>query len=234
MRVAAALVCLLLPVVVQAQTNTGTTLRGYVVDADGKPVPYVHVSEAASERYVVSDGNGWFVLALPIQRAQSISARRIGYRPLEMQLGSRSEQEKLLRLVLGEGTPALRTAGALNGYSELLDRSGYYRRMAVAIDGTFMTPDQIRRRDSNGTVGLLRGVAGINVVSRGSGQVRPSVARSNSGCTLGVVMDGKRAADETLPSSVSGAMEIYPNAAAVPEEFRQHVNGCGLVVIWGS
>lgn len=234
LRVAATLVCLLLPSIVQGQANTGTTLRGYVVDNEGKPVPYVHVSERVTERFVVTDADGWFVLALPIQRAQAISARRVGYQPLDMQLGSRSDQGKLLRLVLGAGASAARTAGEPNGYSESLDRAGYYRRMAIAIDATFMTPEQIKRRDSNGTATLLNDVAGVNVVSKGARQGRSSVATSDSGCTLGVVVDGKRAGDETLPPSVTGAMEVYPNATTVPEELRHHANGCGLVLIWGG
>jgi len=232
------LACLLLATVAataaSAQSvNTGTTLRGYVGDTEGKPVPYAYVFERTAQRFVVSDADGWFVLALPIQRAQAIGTRRIGYHPLETQL-SQGDREKLLRLVLTPGAPATRPSGKPGGYDESLDRTGFYRRMALASNATFMTVEQIERRSSRETASLLDNVAGIDVISRGATPARSSIARSGSGCTLGVVIDGRRAEDETLPAAVSGALEIYPSAAAVPEEFRHHAKGCGLVLIWGG
>jgi len=216
----------------QPQPRGSTTLRGHVVDTAGKSVPYVYVYERTTERFVVTDPEGWFILALPAQRQPAISARRIGYQSLDMQLDPKSDRGKLLRLVLMPGTDAARGPSRPTGYSESLDRFGYYRRMTQAIDATFMTSDQIARRSSNETVTLLDDVAGINVVSRGGSRAKSSIAVSNSGCTLGIVIDGRRVEDQALPPSVSGAIEVYPRAAAIPEELRHQAKGCGLIVIW--
>ena len=61
--------------------NTFTLLQGFTEDLDGKHVPYVSIVFQNSQTFILSDANGQFSYALPLQWEDSVQVQRIGYKP---------------------------------------------------------------------------------------------------------------------------------------------------------
>jgi len=117
---------------------------------------------------------------------------------METTVSSNSVGQAPLRLVLSAVVRALDPVtidASSGGYNEYLDRSGYYRRMAHAIDATFITSQQLTQRNPTEITQMLRNVSGVRIVSMGGMKrgVKNSVPLGRGGlCVLGLVVDGKR------------------------------------------
>src|SRR5206468_830248 len=108
--------------------------------------------------------------------------------------------------------------------------------------GTFMTPEDVRRRNPSYVSDMLRNVSGIEVVSPRPGQSTIVSTRSmsmNGRCTMNVFVDGTRqymSGGMTIEDVVAGpemaAMEVYPSASEVPQEYIVNGSDCGAIVIW--
>ena len=126
---------------------------------------------------------------------------------------------------------------------------GYKRRLNMGL-GTFITREDVERRNPNLVTDMLRDVPGLQVTGSGSG-LRPTVRIGRSAgynCTTQIFVDGFlvnrrtgygqgfrpddiRIDDVVTPGSVEG-IEIFRGLSTVPAEFLSPDADCGVIAIW--
>jgi hypothetical protein len=86
------------------------------------------------------------------------------------------------------------------------------------------------------TLGLVIDGQRIETASPGNESVQPRMRTSIAG---GMPSTQARSSavitesiDDLVPVNMIGAIEVYPSAASVPNEFNHHTDGCGLIVVW--
>ncbi len=122
-----------------------------------------------------------------------------------------------------------------------LEKSGFNQRMSSGF-GSFITPDEIRRRNPSYYSDLFRNTPGLVLVGGGS-MSGTEIQMSNasirgSTCTPPVYVDGIQVVTDFggLESAVDihqiAAIEVYTRASNVPSEWGGTNGGCGVVLIW--
>jgi hypothetical protein len=116
---------------------------------------------------------------------------------------------------------------------ERLHGVGFMSRMQ-ALSGTFITREEIVKRNPRNTSDLLRRIPGFRVSEMGEVSAPRSTQTLCSGVDYfidGVHADGSEIAF-VLPRAVAG-MEVYSSAAAVPIQYQLAAQPrCGVVLIW--
>lgn len=248
----------------------GASLKGIVVDGEGNPVPFAYIS-ADNGASTVSGVDGQFALRnAGTSRNLLISARRLGFAPTRQSI--LLDSGAFIRLALNPlpaGLPDVEVRAEPGGYDEYLDRSGFYRRVAKAVDGTFINREKIDKRNPSELSAMLTDVRSVRVEREYGKRGKSTYVLGRGGvCTMGLVVDGQRieinspsnesvqarirsplsrgtpstqprggagiteSIDDIVPVNMIGAIEVYPNAAAVPNEFSHLTDACGLVVVW--
>jgi hypothetical protein len=186
-------------------------VRGVVSDLDGHPVPYAYVS-ASPGHSTVTAVDGTFELRSVAASTSILSFRRIGFTPTQSEIPTSAGKVVTIAIKLSPLPNTLATVevrGNLDGYDEYLDRSGYYRRVAKAISGTFIGYEQIERRNPSQLTSLLTDVKGVRVERQyGKGGNKSYVVGRGGLCALGLVVDGQRV-EVANPSNESLQPRIY-------------------------
>ncbi len=245
-------------------------LSGAVVDSFGVPISYAYVSSANTSA-TVTNSTGQFTLKVESRNGTVIlGARRIGYSPVQMTIRTDSLGGRPVRIeMLPIATQLNRVVVTSNadGYHEDLDKAGYYRRLGRAIDGSFISPREVERRNPSSVTQLLGSATGLRILSGNGKAGKNNIPLGRGGmCAMGLVVDntnrkynkpsveslrpripgnngrsvtalhnppgGTETFDDMIPPSQVLAIEVYPSASSVPNEFQHHVDGCGLVVVW--
>ena len=114
----------------------------------------------------------------------------------------------------------------------------FERRRALGR-GTFITRDDVVKRNPLTLADMLRAVRGLTVRSAG-GRTELRFARANAriagpDCPPEIWIDGARAFDATVdevrPDEVEG-IELYRSLGQIPAEYLSRSSACGLVLIW--
>jgi hypothetical protein len=105
--------------------------------------------------------------------------------------------------------------------------------------GTFITREQIQKKNPRVTTDLFRTVSGIKLL-RESGT--PTVVSTRLGstayCPVRYYIDGAsyplygQSIDTMIQVADIGAIEIYPGGATVPPQFGGRESACGVIAIW--
>lgn len=211
-------------------------VKGTVRDASGAPVEGAQIFVAGSQMRGESGAGGEFVLAKASAGSLKIHARRIGFHPdsvtVNVLAGESVPAEITLRRLAVELSPVV-----ILGRKELTGRmAGFYQRQSRG-GGTFITREQVEKRNPMNMTDLFRMVPGARVESRGfNNLVRFRGAR----CAPLTWLDGSPLyagefdLDAVDPRSFEG-IEIYNGAAAVPAEFQGNRNlssACGTIILW--
>ncbi len=172
-------------------------ITGTVTDITGEPVPYAHVSAAGVGLHAVTGKTGAFRLGLSIGDTPiALSIRRIGFKPHDTTLVGGNVGLGPVTIVLSKAVATMDTVrirARAGSYDEYLDRSGYYRRSALRIDGSFIPYEAIEKRNATELSAVLRDVNGVRVVSRQGRAGKGNFVLGRGGlCALGVVIDGQR------------------------------------------
>ena len=190
-------------------------VRGVVLDsATGLPL---RASVAVyRERELIAqantDSSGYFELSARIPA--SLEVKRVGYRPLRLQLSVALRLDSLvipLRATL-TSLDTVRTSATLT--SPTLAKTGFYERER-RYHGTFWDSTQVNRNHPSTLVQLLR----------------PYL----KGCTM-IFVDGvafTRLSD--VPIATVAGIEIYPSNASAPMQFFNRIESmrrCGSIVVW--
>lgn len=248
-----ALATLVLAAPVTAQDDDTVRLVGHVVtDRDQAPIERVVVTVVdpdgndLTESY--TDAEGRFTLLVDENPGTvKLRAQRLGYAtvlspPLHIEGFTTMTVEVRLSPEAVPMAPLEVVSGRQKPTSFKLD--GFQRRRELGL-GSYITRDDIERRNPSHVSDLLRTLPGIQLSSSGTG--------SNAVVTMdrGVNLRGRCAAqiyvdefhvnraggwtfridDVVSPGDVFG-IEVYRGLATVPAEFLSPQADCGVVVIW--
>jgi len=183
-----------------------------------------------------TDASGRLVLASLPAGDFVVIARRFGFLP----------DSQRARLAV-DGTAAigfrLRTSAhmldtALVQGAALRDKMVDFERRRASGHGTFITRDEIDRRNPIALADILRTVRGLTVrTSGGRTEIRfvRANARVDADCPPEMWIDGARTfgatVDEFDPAEVEG-IELYRGLGQIPAEYLSRTSACGLVLIW--
>ena len=189
----------------------------------------VRVVDAAA--IVVTDSAGHFELSHLPAGTQVAEVRKLGYT-----LGR--AQAELRRGRSTELDIRLSRFASLDSVRILAQRTHYraFEENRRHGSGTFLTEEQIAKRNPSYTSDLMRGARGMRVIGAGMDarvvSVRRSMSTSGGSCAVNVVIDGMQHMDINMvePADI-GAMEIYAGASTVPVEYASG-SPCGAIVIW--
>jgi len=102
--------------------------------------------------------------------------------------------------------------------------------------GTFITAEDIKRRNPVALGEVLRGIPSISIKGTGYDPQIPTSTRSSK-CPLQVVLDDVLLPPSTdlatliEPSAVMG-IEVYSGPATAPLQYKSAKAGCGVILIW--
>jgi len=166
-----------------------------------------------------------------------LELRALGYAPRRALVDLAASQELTVDLALEEfptTIDTLRVFGAAPAGGDAL--AGFARRRALS-QGVFLDPEGVERRRPLNFSDLVRGIAGVDVVTIDG--ARAIAMRSLAGdgtCEPELVMDGVRVLrydsdiDHLIPASIVRALEVYPRRIQAPPEFQ--APDCGTIVVW--
>ncbi len=170
------------------QGQSQTVVR--VLDADSLPIPYALVSmRGGTER--LADSLGIARLTTNLADSARVAVRRLGYAPFIGTLARNATGEFVVRLErVQRELDAVRTVASRNSP---LVRSGFYDRMQRvqdgAITGTFITPEELERRNPSFLSQILQGVTSVRIRKTPDGS---AFAMGRGDCPMEVLVDGMR------------------------------------------
>jgi outer membrane receptor for ferrienterochelin and colicin len=200
---------------------------------------------------VEADTLGQFVVVAPMAGRYRIRIEALGFETLllgPIGIGLRSNE------VLAELTPSPVPLDAVSAKADArtpkLAQVGFYDRMTRNV-GHFLERSAIEKRGPRYTSDLLRGIAGVRVVMRGSsadvrlrsGGLTSFNARPGMQCLPPVFVDGILVShgnqrpeerfdlNTLLPQDIE-AVEIYAGPARVPPQFGGANAACGVILVW--
>ncbi|WP_419935864.1 carboxypeptidase regulatory-like domain-containing protein [Candidatus Palauibacter sp.] len=217
-----------------------------------KPVVAAAVSVADDEAVAETSRSGGFVLSGVPVGEHELSVRHMGYAHLTHSVtvlrGTTTEVEIGLSPDPVKMAPLVATATR----SRRLEIRGFYERQhwgELVGGGTFLTAEDIERRNPNRITHMIAETPGIRLGECGFRHntcklfsSRLSDGFTNTGCQMNVYLNNtlviRRGAlhqqplnDLVLPGEIDG-IEVYRGASSVPGEFAGSDSRCGVVVIW--
>lgn len=223
----------------QSQEQPRGSILTIVTDSSGNAVPQAEVSINDVSVAGVTGPEGRVELFRVPPGRRILRIRRLGYREriLSVDVGSsgRSEARAIMlpiaavleRVVVRNSTEKPARLAGTGRFDE------FYSRRARE-SGTFLTREDIDKRDPGRTIDLFHAIPGIRVTYRG---ITPLISFAR--CKTGVqyFIDGQRLNDGFTeitglhPNQIE-AIEIYHGLASVPPQFIPRPSDCAAVVIW--
>lgn len=214
------------------------TLAGTVTDTAGIPIAGVRISLGEGPVLTNSDDQGKFRIYGIGIGVTSVSARRLGFLPVQVAVEISANQMAEVRIRLTPLAGALPSVVIRPGrvtYSGRL--AGYYSRLEKKSSGYFISREDIDREKPSHTTQLLQHAPGIGP-SRGRGGVS-GVRMRGRNCWPLVWLDGTPMPagevdlDGFVPSSIQG-IELYLGSTTAPMRYlgNRDASSCGTILIW--
>jgi carboxypeptidase family protein len=215
-------------------------IDGTVSDTALRPLENADITIIGTSVRVSTGSNGRFRVRSVPAGHYLVIVRRLGYRPTSG--------------VVEVGDDTLRLSYTLSASVQLLEgvrveeKSVSVRELEFLSrrhgDGTFVTRDDIERRNPVGITDLLRPILSIDVVSVGLGghvavNRRGSMSLTVARCPFRIFLDDiplPTPVDLDLlppPSTLIG-IEIYSGSATVPPRYNIYGAGCGIILLWSK
>jgi hypothetical protein len=231
------------PVTNVARDSTAT-LAGVVVDSAGHGLAGADVRVTDGTGRAVTGDSGQFVIRGLQPGKRSVVVHMVAYGPANFSTELPAGRTHRVRIVLDHVPVTLKTVVVQDSLSDpLLAETGFYERMQHGW-GTFITPDEIERRNPGRASDMLRMINGVDIrpVGQGGSRTVPYSTRAMSfsgRCLMNVYIDGNRVyisnrvpLEDMISGSEVGAMEVYPSANETPPQYIGGSNDCGALVIW--
>jgi hypothetical protein len=222
-------------------------VSGVVSDSGFRPVAAANVNGPGSRR-AATDDEGRFRLRLDTREAAVLEIRRFGFAPTRLGVDAGGDTTVTATLLANtQQLEAVRvraaapTSAKLHGFEERLR----LRERGITF-GTFITEDQIERRNPTFITQMLLDIPSISVerVPPVGYAVFARGSTFTSRCDAAVFLDGVRvlghlpkgegyvAIDDIVnPAQIAG-IEVYRTGFDAPPQFQALTSGCAVVVIW--
>lgn len=222
----------------------GQVIRGWVVRADGTPVPDVAVLlrdvEAGVLARATAGPNGGFELRPGTAGRMRLEATHLGYADWEtadFDLSADADLEVLISLRL-EPIPLEEVMVEARRRRTTRRLADFERRKEIqAFGGFFLEEDDIARRPASRPSNLVLAAPGMSV--RGGRGAFDEYVILTGDCAATVYVDGVRidqtrvSVDQYLDLERIAGVEIYPRAMSAPPQYQDALRReCGTVVYW--
>ena len=205
------------------------SVSGVVRGDGGRPLADVEIRVVNARPSTRTDAEGRFTLNNLPAGTQLLAARRIGYLTgdvaVELRANRTVRRDVVLRRVVS--LDSIRVVGRRSRYADF-----EYRRKNNP-SGRFLTANDLAKQHATELAPVIQRVGGFSIFGFGpDAQVFSTSARAGRpNCReVNVVIDGvDQATINMVPPHDIAAVEIYPEAAGAPGQYRAE---CGLILIW--
>ncbi len=219
----------------QAQSPTAYVVGGVVTDNNHTPIPSAELTltrKGQRPREARTGKDGRFVFADVGAGAASVTARRLGYKALTIDvdvtaLTIATPMGFALDVVATELDPV-----AISMASHRLRDFNVHK--ANPSFGRFFGQAEIEKRRPTHVTDLFRTVPGVALTAAGIGNMVKL-----RGCKPTVWVDGIRLpgaeVDEVVNAPDIAGIELYTSWAGLPAEYKdQETQACGVIVLWSK
>ncbi|MEO8878830.1 MAG: carboxypeptidase regulatory-like domain-containing protein [Gemmatimonadaceae bacterium] len=221
---------------VPAPKPLGTArLNGTVLGPDGKPLEGAQIYLVGTSIGARADSRGAFRLGGLPAGTQTVEVRLLSYSPKRFTVDlSPARESKLAAVldtranVLGEVKVEAKAGSTIPGFDQRAKRGL----------GSFITRDDIEKRQSILTTDLFRTVPGLNVAFDGTNYTVQSARSGNKSCPMQWYLDGApfdnsdNSLDQMIRPDDIEAIEVYKSASEVPVQFQGQNASCGTILVW--
>jgi hypothetical protein len=213
-------------------------LTGRVADAVGSAIVKAEILVTNTTFKAETGTDGRFELGLPSGPVEVV-VRRLGFSPAKIPLQLDSGELRDIRVLL---SPVAMMMDSIEVVAEgpVIEKAygGFEMRKARGF-GTFITREQIEKKNPRVTTDLFRTVAGVKLLRENG---TPTVVSTRLGtmayCPVRYFIDGAsyplygQSIDTMIQVADIGAIEVYPGGATVPPQFGGRESACGVIAIW--
>jgi hypothetical protein len=172
-----------------AQQGELQTIRGVVVDTAGQPIPGVTLKQKGA-RDAVTDDSGQFRLAVKKDAKIALDIRRVGLFPGAFM--AKQPPDSVITLVMYARPQVLPATVVTAQRKQVLERRGFYERQRNgAINGYFLTPEDLEKRRPRSVTGAAENIPGVRIDVGTVGTDSPMITGTN-GCVMTIYLDGMR------------------------------------------
>jgi hypothetical protein len=210
-------------------------LAGTVVGADGKPLEGAQVYLVGTAIGARADYRGAFRLSGLPAGTQTVEVRLLSYAPRRYTVDLSPVRESRLAAVMSERATVL---GAVEVQGKAHVNVPGFEDRAKRGFGTFLTREDIDKRQPILLTDLFRSVPGLTVGFDGTNYIVQSSRSVGTGCQVQWWVDGSPFdnmagdMDQMLRPDDIEAVEVYKSASEVPVQFQGRDASCGTVVVW--
>ena len=216
-----------------------TRLTGRVADVVGSAIVKAEIVVTNTSFHAETGTDGRFELAgLPAGDVEVV-VRRLGFAPAKIPLQLDAGELREIRVLLSPVVMALDSVAVVAEGPTIEKAFGGFEMRKARGFGTFITREQIEKKNPRVTTDLFRTVSGVKLLRENG---TPTVVSTRLGtmayCPLRYFIDGTsyplygQSIDTMIQVADIGAIEIYPGGATVPPQFGGRESACGVVAIW--
>ena len=240
---------------IAAQTPTGGTITGSVVDASGRPIADADVFALPEKARARTDSAGRFTIAQLGGGFFHVRVRRLGFRPNEITTDLANNGHVDLKFELAVRPVMLDSVVVqADGKCPTLSYTGFLCRRKSG-KGVYLTDDDLADKGAVELGEVFTDVKGFDIEQRPTRfGLKPIPFAAHGGCINALVNGRPLAVTNQLPRYATEliAVEIYAQPRSVPEEYQRFVwtneirqssprigrdrgdQPCALVVYWTS
>jgi hypothetical protein len=216
-----------------------TRLTGRVADAFGAAIGKAEIIVTNTAFRAETGTDGRFELAgLPAGSIEVI-VRRLGFAPAKIPLELGDGELRDIRVLLSPMVTQLDSVSVTADAPAVEKAFGGFEMRKARGFGTFITREQIEKKNPRVTSELFRTVAGVKLLRENG---TPTVVSTRLGalayCPVRYFIDGAsyplygQSIDTMIQVADIGAIEVYPGGATVPPQFGGRESACGVIAIW--
>jgi hypothetical protein len=218
----------------RAQGATSSIHGQAVEQGTGKPVFGARITLVGTTRATNSDSSGRFAFMALTQGLYVVQVSAIGYTKglFQLDIGEGEAVDRVFELsprVYGLEPLTVEAERRVRGR-----RFEEFRQRMARGAGTFITKEDIQKRNPTNLMDMLRSVRGLRAECTGMTCIIRMQGQPTS-CEPTYWLDGLRSdsyiAESLEPRDIEG-VEIYRGAAEMPAEFGGSLAACGVIVIW--
>ncbi len=220
-----------------ARDSTPAVLVGRVIDSAGVGLAGAEITMLKSDKlYSVSGDSGAFRLTGLPPGTVTFNVRRIGYEAATFTAVLKAGKTHRANFQLVVTAQALPTVAVSDTATQSHWLDSFNHRKANG-HGTFITRDQIVKRNARSSIDIIRSVPGIRIVpSRNGMESRVLMGRTqNRPCAPTMYLHGLPYSGTITDFSADDieALEVYVGVSEIPPEYDRNERGiCGVIVVW--
>lgn len=214
-------------------------LTGRVADAVGAAIVKAEILVSNTTFRAETGSDGRFELAGLPSGSIEVVVRRLGFSPAKIPLELEMGEMRDIRVLLSPVAMVMDSVAVVAEAPAIEKAFGGFEARKSRGFGTFITREQIEKKNPRVTTDLFRTVSGVKLLRENG---TPTVVSTRLGnmafCPVRYFIDGTnyplygQSIDTMIQVADIGAIEVYPGGATVPPQFGGRESACGIIAIW--